>query len=121
MKNHYRGISVLILGAALLASATASAVRAEATSYIKTIRIDHDGRGIVILKQVSPMPSTTLCRDWDYRYSLAFDTRTDGGKSIYKVLLSAQLAGRSVKFVGTDACGIYSGVLEDIARVELSD
>lgn len=79
-------------------------------SSIESIRIDTDGFATVyFVYPVLPENFVTgACRDAEMDHALAFDSKTDAGKSILAVLLEAKASGRVVAY-GTGRCMLING------------
>lgn len=80
------------------------------------VRVDKTGKGFVrfteelVQNNSEGLPTCPT----GYKYNLAFDTGTDGGKSIFAMLLSAKATGKPVHAVGTGSCNIYPATMEDM-------
>jgi len=91
-------------------------------SPIESIRIDTDGFATVYFTYPVTAVNfvTGACRDADMDHALAFDAKTDAGKSILAVLLEARADGLVVAY-GTGRCMVINGDLVEMlhfARVE---
>ncbi|WP_141333172.1 hypothetical protein [Myxococcus sp. AB025B] len=109
MKNIAMLAAVAMLGFSLPSRAASTTGQT-----ISHIRIDSSGKGIIFLTlAVSGKPAcgAILGSGW------AFDTNTAGGRAILSSITSAKLAGRTVDIVGTGACGIYGGNVEDVQEL----
>lgn len=93
---------------ALCISSHANAAGVVGSAKIIEVRIDKDGKGMVVFdKLVGGTPAT--CVHPAYINAFAFDTATSGGKAIMAVALSAKATGVAVTAYGTGTCGIYGG------------
>jgi len=79
----------------------------EANRYIADyVRADKSGFGYV--KFTQPLAGTpATCIGGGHTNHLSFDTKTDGGKAILAVVLSAQATGNPVIARGTGTCDQY--------------
>ena len=110
-------LSAALFGALFLAALSAAAQYTVYTGLVVTLRVDQNGHGLV---QFDSKVGGATCRAVDNRDYMAFDTNTEGGKSIYRMALAAQLAGKQVKFRGADVCNTYAG-FEDVAYLVLNN
>jgi hypothetical protein len=79
---------------------------------VAEVRADPDGKGAVYFYTTNPVGgSQPACAT--YRYGLAFDMNTTGGKAIYLLVLAAKMADKPIYAKGTNACAIYGGTFED--------
>lgn len=79
---------------------------AQVTSLVKYVRVDKSGAGYVFF--VTPLVNTPASCGSSYPNVLAFDTTTDGGKSILSVVLTAKATSKRVVAYGSGFCDIYS-------------
>lgn len=78
------------------------------SAKIIQVRIDQDGKGMVVFDRlIGGTPAT--CVHPTYKNALSFDATTNGGKAIMAVALSAKATGVAVTAYGTGTCGIYGG------------
>lgn len=96
--------------------ANVNAVKAEGlVNYYKVaeVRMDPDGKGAVYFyNPANPIGgSQPACAT--YRYGLAFDTNTVGGRNVYLLVLAAKLGDKTIYAKGTNTCTIYNGTFED--------
>ncbi|MEX2961971.1 hypothetical protein [Microbulbifer sp. TYP-18] len=82
---------------------------ASVTGKIKRVRVDHDGRAMIVFEQ--PLGGTpAACSDkQNYGNALAVDARTEGGKAVLSMALAAKLSGSTVAAFGSGTCGLYGG------------
>ena len=77
---------LLVLALAVCVSASSFGF-GQVSARVLSVRIDQDGRGMVLFDQpVSGEPAT--CRDSAYANALAFDANTPGGKAIMDLALA---------------------------------
>lgn len=78
------------------------------------VRVDKSGKGYVSLKTplISGNSEGILTCAPKYPNALAFDTNTDGGRSIYSLALAAKMSGSKIYALSTESCSIY-GVMAD--------
>lgn len=92
----------------LCISSQALAAGAIGSAKVINVRIDQDGKGMVIFDQpIAGTPAT--CVHPAYTNALSFNTTTGGGKAIMAMALTAKTTGASVTVYGTGACEIYGG------------
>jgi hypothetical protein len=108
-----RKLVVALIG--LLVCAQVLAAGVVASGKVVQIRIDQDGRGMVIFDQsIGGTPPT--CVHPAYTNALSFNTTTGGGKGIMAMAPAAKTTGAIVVAYGTGACTIYGGAhVEDWA------
>ncbi len=112
---------LLIVITVLFLSLAPSPVWAEGFAdylYVKDIRIDRDGKGLVVF--TSALSGSRPSCAASYPYSLSFDTNTEGGKGVYILVLTAKALNKTIFARGTNSCSIFS-VVEDWQRGWLSD
>lgn len=81
---------------------------------IQSLRVDFDGRGIVVFSApLGGLPAA--CTTAGYESALAFDTTSAAGKAVFSLLLAAKLSGARLDVRGSGGCTVYGGVLEDWA------
>lgn len=91
----------LITGEALAAGVIHSA-------KVLHIRIDQDGKGMVVFdQQVGNTPAS--CANVHYANAFSFNASTPGGKGIMAMVLAAKAAGTPITAYGTGACAVYGG------------
>lgn len=100
-----------ILISALLAiciSYSANAAGVVDSAKVIQVRIDQDGKGMVVFdKVIGGAPAT--CIHPAYVNALSFDATTSGGKAIMAVALAAKATDVTITVYGTGACGVYGG------------
>ena len=76
------------------------------------VRVDASGKGMVFFdSNIGATPAS--CAN-SYTHALAFATNTAGGKAILALALSSKATDSVIPvLVGTGACSIYSGYVED--------
>lgn len=82
------------------------------------VRVDRSGKGIVYFNSDLTYGSGGRpgCVNTDDKYdnTLAFDTNTEGGRSVLKLALAAKLSKSVVRAKGTATCSVYgNNVMED--------
>jgi hypothetical protein len=98
---------LLVLALAVCVSASSFGF-GQVSARVLSVRIDQDGRGMVLFDQpVSGEPAT--CRDSAYANALAFDANTPGGKAIMDLALATKANGFALYAVGLGTCNIYGG------------
>lgn len=101
-----RHLIAALLG--LCISSQALAAGSIGNAKVIQVRIDQDGRGMVVFDQlIAGAPAT--CVHPAYTNALAFNATTGGGKAIMAMALTAKTTGASIAVYGTGACGIYGG------------
>jgi hypothetical protein len=81
---------------------------------VKSVRIDRNGNGMVqFYGDVGHEPAS--CRSDAYKSYLSFDTKTEGGRAIYSMMLAAAASGKSVIAYGTKACNDYPNIVESLS------
>ena len=102
--------------ASLCGIAATQAVAGTQTGLVKDVYIrDSDGLILVDLTGTASLKPGCALRS----YWIVPNEKTDSGKRLYAMLLSAQLAGRSVTIKGKDTCTRW-GDGEDIDSVTLN-
>lgn len=97
-----------IISAVLCAFAIQAHAAGTISSRVLQVRVDQDGRGMVIFEQpVGGSPAS--CVGSGYRNMLAFNANTAAGKAIMSLALSAKFSGALVTAYGTGTCDIYGG------------
>jgi hypothetical protein len=102
-------IAWILLSAGLMRDLHAQGILHNAR--VVNIRIDASGKGMVFFD--APLGATPPSCANSYNNALAFDANTAGGKAILAVALSAKADGTALLIVGSGACSIYGGYLED--------
>jgi hypothetical protein len=78
------------------------------SAKVVQVRIDQDGRGMVVFDQtIGGTPAT--CVNPAYTNALAFNATTGGGKGILAMALTAKTSGSLITAYGTGTCTIYGG------------
>lgn len=104
-------MKVYCFGGVMLLASTIAIAQGTANYFeVDFVRVDKSGKGYVNFK--SPIIGEPASCTTTYLNALAFDTKTDGGKSILSVALTAQATGKKILAKGTGDCGVY-GVMED--------
>ncbi|MEP0176630.1 MAG: hypothetical protein ABJH28_09240 [Paraglaciecola sp.] len=88
------------------------------TFTVGFVRVDKSGKGYVQFTEALT-GTRPACSKSNYSSALAFDTTSEGGKSILSVAFMAKATGSTLYVVGTNTCDVY-GVMEDwsYGRVE---
>ena len=81
------------------------------SAKVSQVRIDYDGRGMVIFDR--SLTTYPACVNGGFTNALSFDTTTTGGRSILAVLLTAKATGSSITAYGAGTCNIYPQYTED--------
>ena len=82
------------------------------TGLVQLVRVDADGRGMVQFD--TPLNAAAgCCSGSTCSTTLAFDTRTAGGKAVLTLLTSAKLSGKRVAVTSAGTCTTYPGQAED--------
>lgn len=107
--NKYKYLILIFL---MSTNVAAQEVIGVANMYeVDFVRVDRSGKGYVNFKNdLVGTPAT--CTQATYRAALAFDTNSDGGKSILSIALTAKASGKAIYAKGTGSCSVY-GVMED--------
>lgn len=88
--------------------------RGEATNHnVELVRVDKSGSAYVqfttdLIANNGELPACGT----SYPRALAFDTNTEGGKSILAVVLAAKMSNTKIFARGTNECSVY-GVVEN--------
>jgi hypothetical protein len=80
------------------------------SGYVKGVRIDRDGKGMVEFDQVIATPPD--CAAAPYMSHFSFDTKTEGGRAIYSMVLAAAASGKKIVAYGLSSCQEYTNVVE---------
>ena len=92
----------------LCISSHAAAAGSIASAKVIQVRVDQDGRGMVVFDQpVGGTPAT--CIHPAYANALSFNASTGGGRAIMAMALTAKSTGATLTVYGTGSCGIYGG------------
>lgn len=105
--------ALALISLAMLFPILAQASGALNGTTIVTIIVDFNGLGIVTFSQpiVGSPPSCVIPA---YASAMAFDTNTQGGRTLLAVLMSAKSSGSTVDVGGRGTCTVYPGQLEDM-------
>jgi hypothetical protein len=97
---------------ALLLTNQALAAGSVINAKVTDVRIDADGKGMVIFDQLlgATPPS---CAIPYYANALAFNASTAGGRAIMALALTAKATGAKTIVYGSGACGHYGAYVED--------
>jgi hypothetical protein len=112
LRNILIALSLVVVSNAVLAAGYV-------TGKITTVRVDANGNGIAMFSTVLTTPSA--CVSTTYNNMMAFNTNTAGGRSMLAAMLFAQGKGNTVSAVGTGACGVYGGSIEDMLLMQESN
>lgn len=105
-------MQIVIVSATFLLVQQAFSYGALSNAKVTQIRIDQDGKGMVIFDQ--PIGNTPPnCVIAPYANAMAFNATTAGGKAIMAMALTAKTTGTNIVVYGTEACGHYGGYVED--------
>jgi hypothetical protein len=112
-ENDVKAYALALISIAVLFPVFAQANGALNGTTIVTVIVDFNGLGIVTFSQpiVGSPPSCVIPA---YASAMAFDTNTQGGRTLLAVLLSAKGSGSTVDVGGRGACNVYPGQLEDL-------
>jgi hypothetical protein len=112
-ENDMKRYALSLIGLAVLIPIWAKAGGALNGTTIVTVIVDFNGLGIVTFSQpiVGSPPSCVIPA---YAAAMAFDTNTQGGRTMLAVLMSAKASGSTVDVGGRGACTVYPGQLEDL-------
>ena len=102
----------LAIFACLFLSPQAFAYGTVTNAKVVEVRMDQDGKGMVIFDQLIAGAKAT-CVHPAYTNALAFDLNTAGGKGVLAVALAAKAAGTTMTVYGTATCTLYGGHVED--------
>jgi hypothetical protein len=88
------------------------------SAKVVKVRVDSDGRGMVIFDQVvgGAPPGCVIAY---YSTAMAFNATTAGGKAIMAMALTAKATGASIVVDGTGVCGHYTAYVEDWSYGEI--
>jgi len=102
----------LVLAAMVAVSTPAHAVTF--TGTVKAVRVDADGRAMV--QFTAPIAGLAACCTVGScaSDSLAFDTKTAGGKALLTLVTSAKLSLKTLQVTTASACTIFPGLAEDV-------
>ena len=98
---------LLVLASAVCVSASSFGF-GQVSAKVLSVRIDQDGRGMVLFDQPVAGEFAT-CRDSAYANALAFDANTPGGKAIMELALTTKASSFAIYAVGLGTCDIYGG------------
>lgn len=105
-------IQILIISSALFQTQQAFSYGALSNAKVTQVRIDSDGKGMVIFDQpIGNAPPG--CVIPAYANAMAFNATTAGGKAIMAMALTAKTTGGNIVVHGTGGCGHYGGYVED--------
>lgn len=92
----------------LFVSTQAYAMGVVGNAKVIQIRIDQDGKGMVVFdQQLSNTPAP--CGNSNYSNALAFNLNSGGGKGILAMAMAARADGSRITAYGTGACNVYGG------------
>ena len=98
---------LLVLALAVCVSASSFGF-GQVSARVLAVRVDQDGRGMVIFDQpVTGEPAT--CRDNAYANALAFDANTPGGRAVMDLAVASRANSMAMYAVGLGTCDIYGG------------
>src|SRR4051812_37401223 len=117
MNDMKRSVTIAICGAVLAATA---AHAAQYTGVVKAVRVDVDGRAMVqFTSALSGVATCCTSQSTCMTDSLAFDTKTPGGKALLSLVTSAKLSGKSLAVTSAGVCTSYPGYAEDVQSAVL--
>ena len=102
---------LLTVGTTLICLSAAQVAQAayDFTGTIKQLYMGPSYSGKVFIEVASPPTGSVGC-DTDATFDFVLDATTAEGKVSYSALLSAYLAGRTVRLVSSDTCTVHSTV-----------
>jgi len=119
--NIYHRIAV-ILGTIMLAfSIAGSANAAGHWNPVKVMQVGVNTSGVAFVKvdtSTSQATSTPPACSSNGFWQIAFDAKTDAGKAILSMAMSAKLSGQNIRLIGSNTCNAYS-TIEDIYVIDL--
>ncbi|MBT9495574.1 MAG: hypothetical protein IV107_25160 [Paucibacter sp.] len=83
------------------------------SAKVVQVRIDQDGRGMVIFDKAVGNEPPSCIHAAAYSNALEFDTRTPGGNAIMALALTAKSSNQLLSVYGSGRCEIYGGHVED--------
>jgi hypothetical protein len=86
-------------------SAFADGIHIQATT-ISSIRVDITGHVIVVFDTASALKAPCGSNDGK---TIGFDSTSNGGKTVYSLLVSAKLSGKPIEVFGDGTCVNYQG------------
>lgn len=105
-------IQILIISSALFQTQQAFSYGALSNAKVTEVRIDSDGKGMVIFDQpIGNAPPGYVVPA--YANAMAFNVTTAGGKAIMAMALTAKTTGANIVVYGTGVCGHYGSYVED--------
>ncbi len=76
----------------------------------KVVKIRVDGSGKVMIFFDQKIEGSPTCVGHEiYKWALAADANTEGGKAVLSMALTAKTTGASVTVNGLGVCGVYGG------------
>lgn len=110
----------LIFASIALCIATQSIAIGSVTAKVSRVRIDQDGRGMVIFGTSVKNSAATCVDTVNFPNALAFNATNNAGKAILAVALAAKATGAIITAYGASTCGIYDNrYVEDWATGEM--
>jgi len=84
------------------------------TGSVKAVRVDADGRAMV--QFTAPITGLAACCTAGscVTDSLAFDTKTAGGKALLTLVTTAKLSLKTLQVTTANVCTIFPGLAEDV-------
>ncbi len=80
--------------------------------HVIQVRVDGDGRGMLVFDQPLSGAVAACGQDSSYKNAMAFNATT--GKGLLALGLSAKATGTTIDVYGTGSCGVYGDYVEDI-------
>ena len=84
------------------------------SATVADVRVDRSGLGIIAFSQ-SIGGEAAACRVTPYTSHFSFDAKTEGGKAIYSMALTAVASGKKMVAYGTGSCLDYANTVESIS------
>lgn len=100
----------ILLGLLFAACISSAHGASEIVSTVDTVRVDNNGWAFI--RFTSPLGMEPASCIQDHPNHLSFDTKTDAGKAILSLALTAHSTGKRIFARGTDTCEGY-GVIEN--------
>ncbi len=79
-------------------------------STISYVRVDGTGNGIITFAKALTNPAECSHNSW--QSSLSFDVKTEAGRAIYSLALTAYASNKALVAGGTSTCDQYDKVVE---------
>ena len=104
---------------ALCAWSAIASAGAVATAKVTSVRVESTGLGTVFFdKAITGSPA---CVPAGSPSRMSFDAKTDGGRAILSIALSAKTSERAVSATGTNSCVQYPTTVESVSNLTLEN